>query len=215
MSIPTWPVAVFDLDGTVVNTIPLIIASYEHALASVLGVRPDPAEARSWIGEPLYSAFARRYPERATELVDSYVTWNAANLHRLLETFPGMAELIIDLSAAGVLTGVATSKRRVSAENTVKAAGLDGSLAVTVAMEDTESHKPDARPLLLALERLGATAESAVYVGDAVVDVRAAQAAGMDVIAVTWGAGERADLVAAGPTAIADSLPELRRLLLG
>ena len=215
MSIPTWPVAVFDLDGTVVNTIPLIIASYEHALTSVLGVRPEPAEAKSWIGETLQETFSRRYPERAAELVASYVTWNAANLATLAQRYVGMDALLAELVAAGVQIGLATSKRRLSAENTVKFAGLADRIAVTVAMEDTELHKPSPQPLLLALSRLGADPGHSVYIGDAAVDVLAARAAGMDAIAVTWGAGERSGLAAAGPTAIVDTMPELRRLLLG
>ena len=210
-----WPVGVFDLDGTVVNTIPLIIASYEHAVTSILGVRPDPVEARSWIGQTLAETFYQRYPENGAELVSSYVAWNTANLERLVQEYPGVDALLADLAAAGVKLGVATSKRRVSAENTLNFAGLRDQLAVTVAMEDTDFHKPDPRPLLLALNRIGASANEAVYVGDAVVDVLAARAAGMDVIAVTWGAGERVDLVAAGPTAVVDSVAELRSLLLG
>jgi pyrophosphatase PpaX len=81
-------------------------------------------------------------------------------------------------------------------------------------MEDTDVHKPNPEPLLLALARLGAGATECVYIGDAVVDVQAARAAGMAAIAVTWGAGERADLVAAGPLAVVDTMEELRAQLL-
>ncbi len=215
MSNACWPVAVFDLDGTVVNTIPLIIASYEHAVTSILGVRPDPVEARSWIGQTLGETFYQRYPENAAELVASYVAWNTANLERLVREYPGMDELLTDLVAGGVKLGVATSKRRVSAENTLNCVGLRDRLDVTVAMEDTDFHKPDPRPLQLALARLGAQPSESVYVGDAVVDVLAARAADMDVIAVTWGAGDRDELAAAGPTALVDTVAELRGLLLG
>lgn len=197
-----------------VNTIPLIIASYEHAMVDVLGVRPSPDEARGWIGQTLYATFGGRYPDRAAELVDSYVTWNAAHLHELLEDFPGTDGLLDALAAAGVRTGVATSKRRASAENTLRAAGLDGQLAVTVAMEDTAAHKPRPEPLLLALERLDARPEQGVYVGDAVVDVQAARAAGMAAIAVTWGAAPKPALEAAAPDAVVDTIAELEALLL-
>ena len=197
-----------------VNTIPLIIASYEHAMVDVLGVRPAVDEARGWIGQTLRDTFAERYPDQATELVDSYITWNAAHLHELLEDFPGTAELLQALTAAGVRIGVATSKRRVSAENTLRAAGLDDLIEVTAAMEDTVVHKPNPEPLLLALERLGARPEQAAYVGDAVVDVQAAQAAGMAAIAVTWGAAPKAALEAAAPDALVDTIAELQALLL-
>ncbi len=214
MSSPRWPVVVFDLDGTVVNTIPLIIASYEHAMLQVLGERPTPAEARSWIGQTLYGTFGTRHPEHAQKLVDTYVAWNAEHLAELLEEFPGTPGLLDALRSAGVLVGVATSKRRTSAENTLLHAGLADRLSVTVAMEDTDVHKPEPEPLLLAVRRLGGSPERAAYVGDAVVDVLAAKAAGMASIAVSWGAAARADLEATGPDVLVDSVAELQAVLL-
>jgi len=198
----------------VVNTIPLIIASYEHAMWSILGVRPSAMEARGWIGQTLYGTFSQRHPERAEELVDSYVAWNAEHLAELLEEYPGVEELLKDLGASGATIGVVTSKRHVSAMNTLRAAGLDGDLPLLVAMEDTDVHKPDPEPLLLAMQRLGVKAGDCVYIGDAVVDVLAAKAAGMASIAVTWGAGDRADLMAAGPLAVVDTMDSLRAQLL-
>ncbi len=197
-----------------VNTIPLIIASYDHAMWSVLGVRPSPGEARGWIGQTLYGTFSGRHPERAQELIDSYVAWNAEHLTELLEDYPGAEELVAELSACGATVGVVTSKRHVSATNTLRAAGLDAHLPLLVAMEDTNVHKPNPEPLLLAMQRLGVRATDCVYIGDAVVDVLAAKAAGMASIAVTWGAGERADLEAAGPLAIVDTMADLRARLL-
>lgn len=204
----------FDLDGTVVNTIPLIIASYEHAMLEVLGLRPTPEEARGWIGEPLYSTFGARFPERAQELVDSYIAWNLAHLDELLQKYPGTPELLASLAASGAVVGLATSKRRASAETTLRSAGLAGAIEVTVAMDDTALHKPSPEPLLLAVERLGGRPAEAVYIGDAVVDVLAARAAGMASIAVTWGAAPRASLEAAGPDLIVDTVGELGSLLL-
>ncbi len=196
------------------NTIPLIIASYEHAMWSVLGARPTVEEARGWIGQTLHDTFRARYPDRAAELVDSYTAWNGDHLAELLEDYPGTAELLAEIHASGATVAVVTSKRLASAANTLEAAGLTDLLPLVVTLEDTALHKPSPEPLLLALDRLGARPEEAVYIGDAVVDVLAARAAGMAVVAVTWGAGERADLQAAGPTAVVDTIAELRAQLL-
>lgn len=208
-----WACVVFDLDGTVANTIPLIIASYDYALRSIIKVSADPAEARSWIGQTLYGTFHARYPEQAQQLIDAYVEFNLAHLEEQVERYAGMAELLADLRDAGVTIGVATSKRRSSAEATLRCVGLDHLLPVTVAMEDTGVHKPEPDPLLLAVERLGSAPSEAVYIGDAVVDVQAARAAGMDAVAVSWGAGLRDDLEAAGPTALVDTMDAFRHLL--
>ncbi|MFT4109088.1 MAG: HAD-IA family hydrolase [Propionicimonas sp.] len=211
---PRWPCVVFDLDGTVVNTIPLIISSYRHAMDRVLGETPTDDEARGWIGQTLYDTFHRLHPAHAQELIDTYIAWNLEHLPDLIEEFDGVPELLDALSAAGVLTGVATSKRRTSAEVSLQHAGLSGRLPVTVAMDDTAVHKPNPEPLLLALTRIGRSPGEAAYVGDAVVDVLAARAAGMSSIAVSWGAAERDALVAAEPDFLVDTVAELRAVLL-
>jgi pyrophosphatase PpaX len=213
VSEPRWPLVVFDLDGTVANTIPLIIASYEHAMCAVLGETPTTEESRSWIGQTLVATFTARHPDRVAELIEAYTTWNRAHLAELLEDYPGIPELLAALRAAGVGVGVATSKRREAALATLRHAGL-ADLPVTVAMEDTDVHKPDPAPLLLAVQRLGGAPAAAAYVGDAVVDVMAARAAGMAAVAVSWGAASRDLLAAAEPDALVDTVEELHALLM-
>ena len=181
---------------------------------SILGVRPAAEEARGWIGQTLHDTFTQRHPQRAAELVESYLAWNVEHLDELIQEYPGVAELLVDLGASGATIGVVTSKRHPAAASTLEAAGLALLLPVLVAMEDTAHHKPHPEPLLLALERLGVGADQCVYIGDAVVDVQAARAAGMAAIAVTWGAGERAALQTAGPVAVVDTIDELRARLL-
>ena len=208
MSTPRWPVVVFDLDGTVVDTVRLIVASYDHALRTVIGATVDPARIRTWIGRTLARSFHEDYPDHVDELVAAYTDFNRANAAELIDLVDGMEAALRTLADAGVRFGIATSKRRGPATRTLDLAGLSALIDVIVAAEDTDEHKPDPAPLLLAAQRLGA-GESAVYVGDAVVDVLAAKAAGMDSIAVTWGAGETPKLVAAGPTLLVSSTAEL------
>lgn len=213
MSFADHRVALFDLDGTLVDSVPLIIASYQHALTTVLGRPGDEAVVRSWIGRPLIDAFVEVSPEHAQELFDCYSAWNLAHTADSLRAFPGVAELLTDLVADGVRVGVATSKRRSSADLALRIGGLDGLVKVEAALEDTTEHKPAAAPIHLALARLGSSPAHAVYVGDAVVDIHAARAAGCGAIAVTWGAASRDELVAAGPDVLVDDLAGLRAAL--
>jgi pyrophosphatase PpaX len=127
--------------------------------------------------------------------------------------YAGIDRLLRDLSGAGVAVAAATSKRRASAEIAAGLTGLSSHLDVLVTMEDTVVHKPDPEPLLLAVNRLGATPDQAVYVGDAIVDVQAARNAGMAAVAVTWGAGVRAALEAMGPDVVAETVDDLREAL--
>lgn len=209
-----WAVILFDLDGTVVNTIPLIQASYAYALNTVVGRDITPEESLPWIGRTLADTFAEEHPGDADALLAAYLDWNHTHLRRLVERYDGMATLLGDLRTADARTGIVTSKRRASARLTLEAVGLEGAVDLLVTMEDTDRHKPHPAPLLAALKELGEPASRAVYVGDAVVDVLAARAAGTAAIAVTWGAGRRADLTAAGPHAVLDAVAQLRALLL-
>lgn len=214
MTAPRWPVVLFDLDGTLADTIGLIVASYQHALASVLGQTRTEEQIRGWIGQPLLRTFEEASLAHAALLDRVYREWNLANHDALIRPYAGVPSLLRDLTEAGARTGVVTSKRRSTAEKTMGAVGLTGLVDLVGGMDDTDRHKPDPAPLLAALGVLGAAPGTAVYVGDAVVDVQAARAAGMDVVAVTWGAGARPALEAAGPGALVDTVADLRRVLL-
>jgi pyrophosphatase PpaX len=212
---PRWTTAVFDLDGTLADTINLIVESYQHAFRTILGREEDPDVIRSWIGRPLIGAFRDHSPEHADVLYETYLTWNADNTERLIRGYDGVVDVLGDLRAAGVHVGVATSKRRESAQQAMDILGISQHVDVLVAMEDTERHKPDPTPLLLALDRMGRGSNDAVYVGDAVVDVLAGKAAGLDTLAVSWGAGLPEALHGVRTTAVADDAGELRTALLG
>jgi phosphoglycolate phosphatase-like HAD superfamily hydrolase len=119
------------------------------------------------------------------------------------------------MTAAGAAVACATSKRAEPAAWALRLTGLTDLVPVLVTMEDTPRHKPDPAPLALAVARCAGVAADAAYVGDAVVDLQAARAAGMVGVGVAWGAGERAELEAADPYAVAGSVGHLRSILLG
>lgn len=208
-----WRTVLFDLDGTLADTIPLIVASYQHAFRTVLGTVPSPERARSWIGRPLLEALLEESPEHGHELDRAYREWNLANTQRLIRRFPGVPELLVGLREAGVGTAVVTSKRRHTARLALAGVGIEGLVDVVAALEDTERHKPAPDPLLHATGVLGVAPADCVYVGDAVVDVLAARAAGMAAVGVSWGAGVRDEILAARPDALADSVEELAAIL--
>lgn len=210
---PRWQTVLFDLDGTLCNTIPVILASYQHAFREVLGRELDAATGLSWIGRTLRDTFAS-YP-KAAELEDSYRAFNHEHLLELQQSYDGIRELVVDLVDAGAHCGIVTSKRRYTAGLSLEASQLDGLLPVLCAMEDTEVHKPDPAPLRVGLQKIGSDGSDAVYVGDATVDLLAAAAAGIDGIGVTWGAGTREALSRQPSVAVVDQVDELRALLLG
>ncbi len=205
----------FDLDGTLADTVELIVQSHQHTIGTKLGKQEDPAVLRTWIGRTLEVAYHDYCPERADELVAAYIEWSDANTARLLRGFDGIGQVVDQLDAAGLRLAVATSKRRSQATRVMSELGLDEHIEVLVTMEDTDKHKPDPQPLLMAVQALGGTPAEAVYVGDAVVDTLAGKAAGMSTVAVTWGAGHPDALAGVRPDRVAHTPQELSSILLG
>lgn len=209
-----WTTVIFDLDGTLVDTLDLIVQSFQHAEREICNRDVAEQTALAWIGLPLRQVY-RDYPDPEA-MTQAYRSFNLSNLERLQRSFDGIEPLLKDLSAAGIKVGVATSKSREAAVRSVRAAGLEHLVELTTTMDETVLHKPHPEPIVHSRGRLDSFDEDCVYVGDAIWDVRAARAAGIDQIGVTWGSGTREDLAAETPSAgMVDTVDELRTLLLG
>jgi pyrophosphatase PpaX len=204
----------FDLDGTVVDSGAIILASMRHATREVLGRDYSDAELLQAVGGPgLEAQMSALAPDHVERLVDVYRAHNEP-LHDELEACAGMENVLVRLRGDGRRLGIVTAKRRSTVELAFDRVPLGHLFETIVGGDETERHKPDPAPLLLAAERLGADPADAVYVGDSPFDVRAAKAAGMFAVAVTWGRiHERARLEAEEPDAIVDAAEELLGVL--
>jgi len=209
-----FPVVLFDLDGTVVDSGAIILASMRHATREVLGQDFADAELMEAVGGPgLEAQMAVFAPERVEELVQVYRAHNEP-LHDGLEACAGMEDVLVRLHEEGRRLGVVTAKRRATVELAFARVPLAHLFETVVGGDETERHKPDPEPLLLAAERMGADPRQAAYVGDSPFDIRAAKAAGMFAVAVTWGRiHERHRLEREEPDAIVDTAEELLGVL--
>lgn len=183
-----FPVVLFDLDGTLIDSGPIILASMQHAVRTVLGREIAREELAATVGgQGLVAQMRALDAERADELVEVYRVHNDA-LHETLEAFDEMLEVLPRLRAQGRRLGIVTAKRhRTVALALARFPALERHFEVVVGHDDTERHKPDPDPVLAALERLQAAPEEAAYVGDSPFDIRAAKAAGAFAVAVGWG----------------------------
>ena len=209
-----FPTVLFDLDGTVVDSGAIILASMRHATREVLGREYTDEELLRTVGGPgLEAQMVALDPERAIELVDVYRAHNIP-LHDELAACAGMADVLVRLHAEGRRLGVVTAKRRDTAELAFARVPLGHLFETIVGGDETELHKPDPEPLLLGAQRLGADPAQTAYVGDSPFDMRAAKAAGMFAVAVTWGRiHDRSRLEAEEPDAIVDTAEELLAVL--
>ena len=208
--------ALFDFDGTLVDTTELIYQSMRHATGEVLG-REIPREILlANVGQPLPRQMEIIDAERAEALLESYRLHNQEHHDALIGEFPGVEKSLGRLRAAGVRVAVVTSKRRFSVEMALKRfPGLGEVVDRFVTMEDTTEHKPHPEPLLKGLEFLGdVPPEEAAYVGDSPFDVAAAKAAGVTSVAVSWGAFSEDTLREAEPDHLVEDIDSAVDLLL-
>ncbi|HEX5449328.1 MAG TPA: HAD-IA family hydrolase [Gaiellaceae bacterium] len=182
-----FSVVLFDLDGTVVDSGGIILASMRHATRTVLAREYTDAELLANVGGPgLEAQFRVLDEDRVDELVSVYRAHNEP-LHDTLEACDGMEDLLATLKHQGRRLGVVTAKRRTTVELAFARIPLAHNFDTLVGGDETLHHKPHPEPLLLALDRLAASPDEAAYVGDSPYDMQAAKAAGMFAIGVTWG----------------------------
>ncbi len=182
-----YPTVLFDLDGTLVDSGAMILASFQHATRTVLAREiPDEELVAACGGSTIYEQMRSFDPDRVNELVRVYREHNEP-LHSDLEAFEGMEAVLERLTAQGRKLGVVTAKRRRTLGLAFAVLPLERFFGATVTADDVERPKPDPEPVLLALERLGSEPAEAAFVGDSPFDVGAGKAAGVFTVAVCWG----------------------------
>lgn len=211
-----WKGAFFDLDGTLADTVPLILRCYRHTMRTHLGEElPDERWLRT-IGTPLRDqllAFARDSSE-AEAMLETYVAFQRTVHDEMVRPYDGARRLVEDVADGGAAIAVVTSKRREMALRTLGRCGLDDLVQVLVAADDVERGKPDPEPVRSALEQLGLAGEPGrvFFVGDSPYDVRAGKAAGVRTVGALWGPFPRHVLEREDPDHLVSTLEEVGRL---
>lgn len=208
---------VFDWDGTVMNSTHAIVASIQGACVD-LGLPVPEARQASWvIGLSLESALYHVVPTLTAELFPDFQDRYRA--HYLsqdgqLPLFDGMAELLGSLRGRGVLLGVATGKSRVGLDRVLAQRDMHGHFDATRCADESFG-KPHPGMLLDIMDMLSLEPQEVLMVGDTSHDMRMARNAGVDGLAVTYGAHDLEALSAGEPLAMVDSVAQMRDWLSG
>lgn len=191
----------FDLDGTLIDSIALIVDAMHHAFEGFDGPHPSAAEWMLGIGTPLWLQLAQyaRNEAETNQLRDRYRAFQMLNHDRYIKAYPGVAETLATLAARGLAMAIVTSKLDQLARRNLEYTGLAQYFPLVVGVESTTKHKPEPEPVLFALDRLGVPATETVFVGDSPHDVAAGNAAGVTTIAALWGPFTREQIGAARP----------------
>ena len=210
----TLPAVLFDLDGTLIDSIELILSSARHAFEE-WRVRPTDEEWVRGIGTPLVQqlrAYAASDDEVAL-LLERYRRYQHEHHDRLTRCYDDVPEVIAALAQRGHRLAVVTSKASPIAHQSLEFVGLDRLFPVVVGYDDTPRHKPDPEPVRVALSRLGVRSDHAVFVGDSPHDILAGNAADVVTVAALWGPFDRETLAEAGPDHFIGCMAELPGVL--
>jgi pyrophosphatase PpaX len=205
----------FDLDGTLIDSIRLILDSYHHTLAAH-GVPPRTDE--DWlrgVGTPLSVQFAEWRDElgKLEAMVATYRAYNLAHHDRMVTVYPGVVAAVEAIRAAGRRTGLVTSKNRQGALRGLTLVRLEAMMDVLVCADEVTNPKPHPEPVEKAVALLGADPATTVYVGDSVHDMVSGRAAGVRTAAALWGPFGREHLELATPDYWLETPADLLTLL--
>ena len=212
---PTLDTFLFDLDGTLIDSVQLILDSYHHTLAAH-GLPPrSNAQWLAGVGTPLTAQFADWKDDAGTmeALIETYREYNLANHDRMVREFPGVVAAVRAIRAQGRKTGLVTSKNRRGAVRGLKLVGLGDAMDVLVCADDVTNPKPHPEPVEKAVSLLAADPARTVYVGDSIHDLVSGRGAGVRTAAVLWGPFTRTQLEPAQPDFWLDRPEQLMSLL--
>ncbi|MDP7397350.1 MAG: phosphoglycolate phosphatase [Lentisphaeria bacterium] len=214
----------FDLDGTLVDTVPDLAANIDRTLLAMGRPPAGAGHVRQWIGNGLDRLLDRALtgdmdgtagPDtvaRARQLFQDYYGRFICEESRL---YDGAPELLQALQSRHAKMAIVTNKPTALTVPLLELLGIRDCFETVVGGGDTASLKPDPAPLLAALQRLDRPAATALMVGDSINDIEAAQAAGIPCVAVSFGYNHGGDIRAANADLVIDSLHELTALLQG
>jgi pyrophosphatase PpaX len=209
-----YPTVLFDLDGTLVDSGAIILASFKHAARTVLARDVEEEQIAALVGgSNLHDQMRVLSPSHVDELVRVYREHNRP-LHDELQAFEGVEELMETLSEQGRMLGIVTAKGRQTVDLAFAVLSLERYFDAVVTADMTDRHKPDPAPVLKALELLESEPADAAFVGDSPYDIAAGKAAGVFTVAVSWGKIHPEErLLEAGADALVHSPKELLDVL--
>lgn len=177
----------FDLDGTLVNTTPLILESFRHTFRQFGMPVPSDSELVAGFGLPMRTAVTAYMPdEMADEFCDAYRAYQRTRHDELIQGIDGVAETLSALKQSSIKMAVVTSKKRPAAIRDLGCYDLVKYFDTIIACDDCAENKPLPGPSLMALKRLGLTGADCIAVGDSPYDLQSARAAGCQTAAVRY-----------------------------
>lgn len=203
----------FDLDGTLINTNELIIASFQHTLEHYAPGKYSREDIINFIGEPLDFSLQKVNPERVEEMVAYYREHNLRVHDELVTPYPYIKETLQALKKAGIVCGIVTTKLSTTAERGLKFIGIREYFDVLIGYDHVTNAKPDPEPIKKAMAALSAEQETTLMVGDSPHDIQAGKNAGVKTAGVAWSIKGPERLKQENPDLMLEKMTDLLYLL--
>ena len=208
---------VFDMDGTILDTLEDLRSSVNHALREHDMPERSSMEIRSFLGSGMVYLIHRAVPEGTdaeteASVLASHKAYYPQHCAEQKSPYPGITGLLRAIRNAGIKTAVVSNKSDENVQTLVRDY-FDGLFTAAVGAREGVPRKPSPELVEIALTELGVSQEEAVYIGDSDVDVATAKASGLSMITVLWGSRDKPELLAAGAECFADNTKELARIL--
>jgi len=203
----------FDFDGTLLDTNELIIQTFQYVLGNHYPGRFERIDILPFLGPTLHESFDSIDPEKTEQLIVEYRAWNKSMHDELSSEFDGVSETMRLLKATGMKMAIVSTKRTEMIMKGLELLDVEGVFDEVIAMDDVTKTKPDPEPILLALERLGSTADEALMIGDNYHDIVGGKNAGVRTAGVAWSAKGEAFLQTFNPDYMLQHISELLNLV--
>jgi phosphoglycolate phosphatase len=216
---PKYTCAVFDLDGTILDTLDDLTAAVNHAMTAT-GRPTHPKEAvRRMIGNGVRVLIARALGEGAADgdvetALALFREYYASHIDVYTREYAGVTEMLNRLKAAGVKVCVCSNKYNAAVQELI-ATHFPGLFDAVIGEGGDIPRKPDPAGALHVISLAGADAAHTCFIGDSYNDWKTARNANLDSIIVTWGFGDRDEMIALQPDVLCDTMDELENAILG
>ena len=214
-----YKLVIFDLDGTLLNTIGDLVAAGNHTLTQMGFPQHPEDQYKHFVGNGIPKLIERMLPpghdkpteERAYAMFTEYYAQHKSDLTK---PYPGMPELIRELRANGVICASNSNKAHEFSAELIRQ-NYGGDITEMIGYGAGFQPKPDPGAALELIRRTGVQPQQALYVGDSDVDIMTGHNAGIDVCAALWGFRSREELAAHNPTYMAENPEQLKKIILG
>ena len=208
-----YAAAIFDLDGTLADTLATIAAALNHGLGAIGRPTLSHPEVARIVGEGVAQLCAKALKGETPELVDRLLTetraFYARNPMLHCRLYPGMQEMLDGLRDSKTRLAVLSNKPHDLTLATIAGLGLEERFEIVLGHREDFPRKPDPTSARHIVEQLGLARERVLYVGDTPIDMQTAKAAQLDVVAVTWGFRSRQELEPFAPNFVVTTPQEI------